>query len=678
MDAGSLPSFDLFAHPFRMLRVDPEARDEVVDDAFDEAARRGLDSANALGQARAAIVDPAKRLYCELSYLTDSPPENIDALYVALSHEGPADELLSFSEQLAPLSRANFLAHLTAHQPASGALLTAFVESHASIDPTRIYEILRVIRRTAGYPGPSLTNVNRGLAELLDVQIEATMARYETTQDMTEPVQACTEQILALGEDYPVEVLSGLLSVYRRYISPHKKIAAAEIEPASQALQRQPTNPSLLDALMSALGAWLSLCRPLILLETYYGRVEQEFEVPFQLVRDIIAELTARRQYDHALRIARLTTDVFGTNAFGAKPPVIEELHQDIRVIEGLSVQVKIGPFQHLIAQLERDPAPLVAALQNNGFAQTSTAPASALWAAFLQALAATQETKAVEPWRVIRNLAMRLNHNLKVPDAASALLAGLLKHAEQVTAAPEILAALRKDLDDIQHESRGGISPSLEAVFDVLWRQSPGRYIPAVNEVPGVSEIPSKTSAKNESAVAKRPVGKKKPAKPKTRTRSRVAIGALCGAIGVGAIFAGLYLGLFRGTADLTTDSVTQPPALTGSTQQGSIAGDGEIAPPVGRGQQFTLGNVRYCHFQEERLKIMKPDVRGPEALRAFNLLVVDYNSRCSDFLYRDADVAAVDAELKAKRPLLEADAKRIMAGWSGRGSPAPAVLPR
>ena len=251
-------------------------------------------------------------------------------------------------------------------------------------------------------------------------------------------------------------------------------------------------------------------------------------------------------------------------------------------------------------------------------------------------------------------------------------------KHAEQVTAAPEILAALRKDLDDIQNESRGGISPSLEAVFDVLWKQSPGRYIPAVSEAPGASEIPSQISVKHESAVAKRPVGKKKPPAPKTRTRSRLAIGALFGTIGVGAVFAGLYLGLFRGTADLTTDFVTRPPALAGSTQQGSIAADGEIVPPVGRGQQFTLGNVRYCHFQEERLKIMKPDVRGTEAVRAFNLLVVDYNSRCSDFLYRDSDVVAVNAEIKAKRPLLEADARRIMAGWSGRGSSDPAVLPR
>jgi hypothetical protein len=172
--------------------------------------------------------------------------------------------------------------------------------------------------------------------------------------------------------------------------------------------------------------------------------------------------------------------------------------------------------------------------------------------------------------------------------------------------------------------------------------------------------------------------VGKGKLAVPKAKARNRLAVTALWSTIGLGAIFAGLYFGLVRGSPGLSTDSVSPTPALTGSVQLGSIASDDEIVPPVGRGQHFTLGNVRYCHFQEERLKVMKPDVRGPEAMRAFNLLVVDYNSRCSDFLYRDSDVVAVNAEIKAKRPLLEADARRIVAGWSGRGSSDPAVPPR
>lgn len=154
MDASNPRSFDLLIHPFRILCVGPAATDGLVNDAFDRANLNGLGSDHALGRARAAILDPAKRLYCELSYPIDSRREEIEALYAALSRECSENELLSFSEQLAPLSRANLIAHLTARQPASGTLLTAFVESHASIDPARIYENSKVDQANRGTTGP--------------------------------------------------------------------------------------------------------------------------------------------------------------------------------------------------------------------------------------------------------------------------------------------------------------------------------------------------------------------------------------------------------------------------------------------------------------------------------------------------------------------------------------------
>ena len=57
---------------------------------------------------------------------------------------------------------------------------------------------------------------------------------------------------------------------------------------------------------------------------------------------------------------------------------------------------------------------------------------------------------------------------------------------------------------------------------------------------------------------------------------------------------------------------------------------------PPVGTGQRYALPFVRYCHFQAERLKTIKQLTNGPEDARSYNLLVVDYNARCADFLYQ------------------------------------------
>jgi hypothetical protein len=102
------------------------------------------------------------------------------------------------------------------------------------------------------------------------------------------------------------------------------------------------------------------------------------------------------------------------------------------------------------------------------------------------------------------------------------------------------------------------------------------------------------------------------------------------------------------------------------------AVSTNEEIKPAVGTGQHFSVGNVRYCSFQEERLRVMKSAVRGPEDVRAFNLLIVDYNSRCSDFFYRDSDVAAIAAERAANRQRLAAEAQTIIATWSGHSAAA------
>ena len=75
-----------------------------------------------------------------------------------------------------------------------------------------------------------------------------------------------------------------------------------------------------------------------------------------------------------------------------------------------------------------------------------------------------------------------------------------------------------------------------------------------------------------------------------------------------------------------------------------------------------------------KRKLRIVKQGAHGPEDIRAFNTLVVEYNSRCSDFFYRDSDVATVRAEIAANRERLAAEAERIMSTWPGHTSPASA----
>jgi hypothetical protein len=102
----------------------------------------------------------------------------------------------------------------------------------------------------------------------------------------------------------------------------------------------------------------------------------------------------------------------------------------------------------------------------------------------------------------------------------------------------------------------------------------------------------------------------------------------------------------------------------------QGTSAPEAEIVPPVGTGQRYSLPYVRYCHFQQERLRSIKAWAQGAEDVRSYNLLVVDYNARCSDFLYQPQDLVAVVAEVSANKAKIEAEAKQIMSAWPGHGA--------
>jgi hypothetical protein len=131
-----------------------------------------------------------------------------------------------------------------------------------------------------------------------------------------------------------------------------------------------------------------------------------------------------------------------------------------------------------------------------------------------------------------------------------------------------------------------------------------------------------------------------------------------------------GAYWTLDPGAASSVASAPTPPQAKT----------EPELLPPVGTGQRFVREYVRYCHFQQERLRLVKQQVRGAEDIRAYNALANDYNSRCSDFFYQDEDLRLVKEEVIAKRTLLEADAESILSTWPWRtkAGAAPAATSR
>jgi hypothetical protein len=301
-----------------------------------------------------------------------------------------------------------------------------------------------------------------------------------------------------------------------------------------------------------------------------------------------------------------------------------------------------IKPLRDLTAQLDAHPSSLIHALEQSGFGPHSGKPAGGLWEAFEDAARSSDQADSREPWTLLRDLAIGLSRS-DHHAAASALIRGLIQQSQGLKAPPETLIMLRYDLNLIEGQLHQG-QFHRQLIDKEEIQPSPAFPVEAALPQPPHPEQPQ--------AAGKQP-GRK-------RRRSLIGISLAATALAGAVLYTGVRPREFPG-GDRTL-----------TTQDRAPLPEPEIIPPVGAGGRYSLPYVRYCHFQQERLKTIKELAQGPDDARAYNLLVVDYNARCSDYLYQSQDLVAVVAEVTANKSRIEADAKRIMSAWPGHAGAA------
>ena len=629
--------FDLSAQPFRLLDVDPTATTAHIGDAFARAQQNRRASLVALVSARDALLDPTRRLSCELAFPLDCPAPLLEIFYAAIREDGSTEELLKFSARLWPLARANFVAHISSHRPASAPLLFALIESHAAITATDVYSKIKAARLAAGLPAPALLAIDHGLKKLLEVHTAAAFAGYEMVQNAAAPVLECTLQALATNQNHLIEALGYLLKSYRDAVDAALANADVDIESASKMLQNQPNDQAAMEQLSEAVGLWTLLCRPLLVWNADQPKNDIKLETPTNLLRSVIAGLCEDGHYQTALDVTAATREIFA-----AVPTTIEELAADARTAAGLLFFANLQQLKDVIDEAIDDPGPLIEAIERDGFSQASGGPAQRLWAAFVGATAPTVHGPAAQAWKLIYDFTLRLSDRPEAAQAVAALITGLLRYGQTVSANPAMLGELQNSLRFMQ------------------------------------SFIGGEPSQQHQAAVQSAHTKKSVVSDHFERLRSRAALlpklerhhrNSLAGVV----IVASLLLSGFAvyHNPDRVHSLLAELSTLSGRQQGVSSLGD-QTMPPVGTGQHLEKDAVRYCHFQKERLRFIKEMTTGPEDARSYNLLIVDYNSRCSDFFYKDEDLKQVLAEVKANEGPLQAEAKQIVSTWPGHQSEA------
>jgi hypothetical protein len=625
--------FDLLVHPFWRLGVGPTTSQQDLLIALKDAIQTA--SMTELTSMRDALFHPTHRLVYELAYPLDCARSEIDAYYASLSANLATEDLLGFANRLWPLARANFLTHVASHRPASGELLFELVRSHAAIDPTDIHVRIRATRVAAGIPAPSFLSVSQGLSELRKAHLHAALLGYHAPQDAAGPMLECARRALASDYGDCSKALARLLRSYKHAIDQARTSACQRIQASCAALSIDPNDTSSIREISEAAEAWILLCRPLLAWNADQLGRQLSFDTPVAPLQALVRELCDSKQLQAAFEVTAATREMFA-----AVPTTLDQLTEDARLFAIMSAYRSMDRLQKLIHEADMDASLLIPALATSGFGETSTGAAKRLWLCFVDAAASSSSEPS--SCSLVHDFAVRLSNRPEAATAVVALINGLVQYGERASLPPKILDELRDNLT-FMHSFIGTGPAADDRRTGQPTNEKEARIAALSARLTRLfAGKPQRASPPNQGGWGKPAVG-----------IGLFAIVALCAYA--------FCLDLYRGPFWLPETSA----AATVTAPLGA-----ETVPQIGTAQRLALEGVRYCHYQRERLFFIKKWLKGADDARAYNLLIVDYNSRCSDYFYKDEDLKLVEVEVRAKQDLLEADAGRIVSAWPGHQS--------
>jgi hypothetical protein len=667
-------AFDITKNPFHLLGVSMRARMPEIAEAYEDALADGHAPEQVLLDAQKRLCTPKSRLDAELAWLHGLAPARAAELVAALQH-GDLAAAGSALDTLVGLDRANLAADLCARVPGATRYVEALLESYADLDIQSLQRNIASSRVVAGFLPPDDDLITKALDRLCDLHAGAAFACIAGSD---RPGVALTGIVEAFQEDAERSVLRLLDLIVGKHdvsSSPHLGRIKEEIEEII-ACCRDQNGPLDVDMLQRLLAEWDEIGQAVQLRMEAKSLEEPRSRDLCNLVRDFCLWLANEEQrYAEALAISRALLATFPE-----LPLTADRLREDVETLESLAASAAMArhmqPLIKARESAERDLKRLNADLLNGGFGPNSRGLARSLFDAFMGAARGTGGTTEAElPWFLVRDLAIDLNNEHELPEAARDLLAGLIKVAAMAPS-PAIIKKLELDHRTIDrnlkwrdlHAARGDAARALSIVSQLL---------PGADSKERDTLLSIKAGIENAKATEKRPR----------------LFWAIATAVAVFAIFASIAADraprdqrrsttpppptvspriTTQPTATATPRTTTQPaPSTSPPPVPAPPAAALEEMPAIGYDRVLSKNEVRYCVFQGERLDLLRELTGTNTEVDLFNALVRDFNERCSSFRYRQGVLQSVERELPGQRTALRRDAASIAAQWRVPATP-------
>ncbi|GMO43208.1 peptidoglycan-binding protein [Bradyrhizobium ottawaense] len=660
---GSLRTFQLLKNPFFVLKVDPTAPVDRIAEAVEDALADAEVPEGAIAEARDALINPRQRTSAEVSYLFDSPPNQVARLLAALKASPTA--LFKEAERAAPLSRSNILTEFASRSPASSDVLFSIMDAQAQTEPADIFSKIQSVRRQAGNVIPALEAVKDALEALHELHVKVILGGFKNAKAAAAPLGDCTRRILAQPDEGRVQALDRLLRSYAQFASSELGEIEECVTACAEELKSRPATTDDISKLSSYLQEWLVLARPLIDSEASKERDEPRSRQLYFTIRSLCLD----RANQHDDFISALAISEAASKAFKALPRVSEQLAEDDRVLRDRITERRIVPLSDFINRVSKWA--IAADLERGGFGPSAIGEARDLWLLSATALDQLKQTNFADlPWILLRSLAIDLNNEENSPVAAKAIIDQLLRLTDDSRPSAELAAQLRNDLFAVTKNAKekrllklvegGDTSAALSALDDLL----------------GIDLSADDRAVYNQLKV-----------KLQSQRNSRYVKWGFFGLVAFVLIVASMSNN--SGPSSSVSSSSTRPAQTTFPSAPPRANGDSfsssriptpqidpvdtsEVKPPIGSGNLLTRSNIRYCRYQKARLKSIEGDLRSSYETDEFNKLADDYNARCSNFRYQENDLRVVEEEVKGKATLLVQEGRRITSAWRLRLPPS------
>ncbi|MBB4426588.1 tetratricopeptide (TPR) repeat protein [Bradyrhizobium sp. CIR48] len=662
--------FNLLKNPFVLLGLPPDAKPAAVKEAYEDAVEDEADEPDVLMRAQQTLLTPRLRIEAEVGGFLDVDPSLATQIVSDIRTGRPIGEIKERLTRLHSLPRSNVIAHYGSAGPLGLDHLRDLIEAQAAVAPGAVCDAINDVRQEIALGRVDRDAVSDALSKLFDQQTKAVIEALGFGDQAVALFDLFVSRIVAGGDSAAVFRLDVYVSMFRQAVAAELSKRSEAVVAACDEIRKNQKPDAAYRKLDKALRFWMALVRPVQTYETHRQREDTATREMYGTVRQLALDLSNdQREFEGAEKVVSIASGVFGH-----LPRAADQMAEDTKQLAELRndklADELLTPLLQACEQANNSHRAIEGELLKGGFGPGSVGSVRSIFDKFAAAVDACAKLPFSDaPWRLIRSIAISLNNDSSSPQAADRIVQGLLDHAMHKPPSPDMLAMLRED----QRAARkilveNDLTKNLQAQ---KWKET---------EQLAERLLTLETDEENLSAV--RTIRDAAAAKRKANTRVMwfwgivVVGGGLWAILANGGSNSGSQTTQYRPPSSSNTQTWPQTPAPSQTTtpapQRTESFDTGETMPSVGTGLALTRANIRYCAFQRVRIEAARPLIQAGVQGQRFSAAVDDYNTRCSDYRYRQSDKDAVDAELIGKRYSLESEGRALAASWRPSGPPA------